>query len=62
MARPKKDGRYFNCYMNNKVLDDLEKYCEETGLTKTMAIERILAQYFAQQSQKKAAKDVPNNQ
>lgn len=62
MARPKKDGRYFNCYMNNKVLDDLEKYCEETGLTKTMAIERILAQYFARQSQKKTAKGGSKNQ
>lgn len=62
MPRPKKDGRYFNCYMNNKVLNDLEKYCEETGLTKTMAIERILAQYFAQQAQKKVAKDCSKHQ
>ena len=26
MARPKKDGRFINCYMNSDVLDKLEKY------------------------------------
>ena len=46
MSRPKKDGRYFNCYMSSDVLESLEKYCKETGLTKTMAIERILGKYF----------------
>ena len=48
MARPKKDGRYLNCYLENQVLIRLEKYCVDTGLTKTNAIERILSKFFDQ--------------
>lgn len=48
MARPKKDGHYFNCYLDAKILERLEKYCEDTGLTKTVAIERILGRFFDQ--------------
>lgn len=51
MARPKKDGRYLNCYLENQVLERLEKYCEDTGLTKTVAIERILGKFFDQNDQ-----------
>ena len=43
MARPKKDGKYVNFYMDSELLKRLEKYCEETGLSKTAAIERFIA-------------------
>lgn len=46
MARAKKDGRYINYYIEKEVVDKLDQYCDETGLTKTVAIERILAKYF----------------
>ena len=46
MPRAKKDGRFFNCYLDSAVLDRLEKYCADTGLTKTVAIERILTNFF----------------
>lgn len=45
MARPKKDGRYINIYMDANVYAALVKYSKETGLTKTMAMERALKQY-----------------
>ena len=46
MARAKKDGQYINCYIEKDVVETLEQYCNETGLTKTVAIERILTKYF----------------
>ena len=57
MARPKKEGRYVNCYMDNTVLDKLEKYCEETGLTKTVAKERILDKFLTEREKSKKKKD-----
>lgn len=46
MARAKKDGRYVNYYIERKVYEKLEKYCEEVGQTRTVAIERILTRYL----------------
>jgi RecB family exonuclease len=54
MARPKsKESKAVNINMDVTVLQELEKYCEETGLTKTTAIERILKQYFESQNKKR---------
>ncbi len=44
MPRAKKDGKFVNFYMDACLLEELEKYCERTGLTKTTAIERFIAQ------------------
>lgn len=53
MARPKvKESKAVNINMDIAVLTRLEKYCEETGLTKTTAIERILKQFFENQNTK----------
>ena len=48
MSRPKKDGKALNLYIEREVLEKLEAYCEETGLTKTKAIERILNNFLDQ--------------
>ena len=54
MARPKsKESKAVNINMDITILQALEKYCEETGLTKTTAIERILKQYFENQNKEK---------
>ena len=54
MARPKsKESKAVNINMDITILQELEKYCEETGLTKTVAIERILKQYFEKQNTEK---------
>lgn len=52
MARAKKDGRYINYYIEKEVVDKLDQYCDETGLTKTVAIERILGKYFEEYFQR----------
>ena len=46
MARPKKDGKVLNMKLNMATYENLEQYCEESGLTKTRAVERILNKYF----------------
>ena len=55
MARPKtREYKAISLNMDVIVLEKLERYCEETGRTKTMAMERILdkflTEYFAQKS------------
>ena len=42
MPRKKKDGKITNFYLNIEVLNLLEKYCEETGLSKTTAVEQFI--------------------
>lgn len=46
MARVKKDGKALNCNIDRQVYEQLEAYCHDVGQTKTVAIERILKQFF----------------
>lgn len=46
MAKPKKDGHFINCYLDRNLYNRLQFYADEKGQTKTLAIERILKQYF----------------
>ena len=57
MSREKKDGKRINFYMDRKVLEMLDQYCDEVGQTKTIATERILQEhletYFASREEEK---------
>jgi len=46
MARPKKDGTYLNVCIKTEVYNRLAAYCEKMGQPKTVAVERILTDYF----------------
>ena len=46
MSRVKKDARFLNMKLDREIYDRLEKFCEETGMTKTMATEKIMDQFF----------------
>ena len=46
MSRVKKDARFLNMKLDREIYDRLEKICEETGMTKTMATEKIMDQFF----------------
>ncbi len=46
MVREKKDSRAFSIRMDSGTFERLEKYCEEAGQTKTVAIERAINQYI----------------
>lgn len=46
MARPKKNGKYLNVCIQEEIYKKLEDFCLDAGQTKTVAVERALAQYF----------------
>ena len=46
MSRPKKEGQYVNFYMDRSVFELLEQFSKETGLTKTVIMERAVKQYI----------------
>lgn len=48
MSRPKKDAKILNIKLATPVYNKLEQFCDESGLTKTMAVERVLSQFFEQ--------------
>lgn len=53
MPKPRKDWKALNIKIQSSVYDELEKYCEETGLSKTVAVERILSKAFKEYEKKK---------
>lgn len=53
MSKPKKDWKALNIKIQSNVYNELEKYCEETGLSKTVAVERILLKAFEKYEQTK---------
>lgn len=46
MPRPKKDAKSLNIKLDSSVHETLEQFCEETGMNKTIAVEKILRQYL----------------
>lgn len=53
MPRIKKDAKILNIKLATPISDRLEQYCEDSGQTKTVAVERALSafidDYYAQQ-------------
>ena len=50
MPRIKKEGTYINCKIDAGIAKELDSFCEQTGLSKTVTIERALKQYFDKQT------------
>lgn len=46
MPRAKKEAKILNMKLSAPISAQLEKFCEETGMTKTMATEKILSQFL----------------
>lgn len=44
----RKDARALNINLATDVSNKLELFCNETGISKTMAVEKILSQYFTE--------------
>lgn len=53
MAKQNKDWKALNIKLDRTVYEQLEKYCEETGLSKTVTVERILNKAFKEYEEKK---------
>lgn len=47
MARTKKNGIYLNVCIEAEIYEKLDKFCAEAGQTKTVAVERALAEYIS---------------
>ncbi len=48
MPRAKKDAKILNIKLDRGIHEQLEQFCNESGMTKTIATEKILAQFFAE--------------
>ena len=46
MPRTKKDAKILNIKLDRNIHDRLDQFCDETGISKTVALERILNQYL----------------
>lgn len=46
MARPKKNGHYLNVCILEEIYQDLEEYSTETGIPKTVVVEKALSYYL----------------
>ena len=45
MPRQKKDAKILNIKLATTISEQLEQFCKETGMSKTIATEKILSQY-----------------
>ena len=57
MPRKKKDGRHINYYIDRMIYERLEEYADKKGQTMTMALERILKQFFDKTDEEKRKSD-----
>ena len=46
MPRQKKDAKILNIKLAKEISDQLGQFCEESGISKTVATEKILSKYF----------------
>ena len=46
MSKDKKISKAVHCEIDKEIADDLERLCKNTGLSKTVAIERALKAYI----------------
>ena len=46
MPRQKKDAKILNIKLAREISDQLEQFCEESGISKTVPTEKILSKYF----------------
>ena len=55
MARPKKDGSYFSCFMQTELSEKLHQYAEEHGMTLTAVVERAVRQLLEKEAKTETA-------
>lgn len=59
MPKAKKDAKKATFYLKTEIIDKLEEYCEETGLSKTVAVERFIMKCTDEyREDKKARNDI----
>ena len=48
MAQIKKDAKIINMKLDKQVFEQLDFFCKETGLSRTVAVEKILSNFFGE--------------
>ena len=51
MARPKKNGHYLNVCILKEIYDALESYSSDTGIPKTVVVEKALQKYIKEMTE-----------
>ena len=46
MPRKKKDAQFLHIRLERQINEQLEKYCSETGRTKTKTVEMVLSEFL----------------
>lgn len=54
MAKNPKDGIKCNYYLEKKLVESLDAFCEKTGRTKTKVVEIAIAEYLNKHKNDKA--------
>ena len=52
MARPKKNGTYLNVCIDSSIYDRLDRFSEDAGQAKTVAVERALTLFLDEYDEK----------
>ncbi len=47
MSRPKKNGKFLNCYVDKEIMDRLSEFSVKSFIPKTAIVEEALRQYFS---------------
>lgn len=53
MSRPKTYRKALNCKIDGNIWDTLDDFCNDSGVSKTIAIEQALNQYLQMKIQEK---------
>ena len=52
MAKPKKNGTYLNVCIESSIYERLDRFSEDAGQAKTVAVERALTAYLDEYEEK----------
>ena len=52
MLREKKDSRNFTCKFDREIFEKLEEFCQLSGQSKTMVVERAVEKYLEENLEK----------
>lgn len=52
MSREKKDAKNFGCKFDREIFEKLEEFCELSGQSKTMVVERAVKKYLEENLEK----------
>ena len=53
MSRPKIYRKALNCKVNGNIWDRLDEFCNDTGLSKTVAVEHAIEYYLKKKQEEK---------